>query len=177
MPTQADLIFNQELAAWVQAVGSVIAIFVAVCVPLYLNHLQQQRDFALEQLQKQKYFVTLLPTLYRIQRYSQNFLDEIANHPDQENNILHTLESEYLELLPVFAKELHIFVHSQIYDDDLNQLAFELFHAKEILLNHLTHPQQHFSEQQRLVQHSQTILKLGTQMIQKIEQYYINVKN
>lgn len=171
MPTQADLIFNQELAAWVQAVGSVIAIFVAVCVPLYLNHLQQQRDLALEQLQKQKYFVTLLPTLYRIQRYSQHFLAEIAAHPDQKNNILHTLESEYLELLPVFSKELHIFVHSQIYDDLLNQLAFQLFHAEEILAQYLQHQTQHM-QQQRLVQHSQEIVSLSRQLIQNIEHAY-----
>lgn len=178
MPTQADLIFNQELAAWVQAVGSVIAIFVAIFVPLYLNRLQQRRDLVLQNLQKQKYFVTLLPTLYRIQRYSQNFLDEIAAHPDKENNILHTLETEYLQLLPVFANELHIFVHSQIYDDVLNQLAFELFHAEEILADYLSWPQhQHFAQQQRLVQHSQDILNLSTQLIQNIEQYYIKAKS
>ena len=54
MPTQADLIFNQELAAWVQAVGSVIAIFVAISVPLYLNRLEMRRDRTLQNLQKQK---------------------------------------------------------------------------------------------------------------------------
>ena len=54
MPTQADLIFNQELAAWVQAVGSVIAIFVAISVPLYLNRLELQRDRTLQNIQKQK---------------------------------------------------------------------------------------------------------------------------
>ncbi|WP_122902011.1 hypothetical protein [Acinetobacter sp. B51(2017)] len=176
MPTQADLIFNQELAAWVQAVGSVIAIFVAVCVPLYLNHLQQQRDLAVEQLQKQKYFVTLLPTLYRIQRYSQDFIQQILAHPEQDQHILHHLESEYLELVPVFAKELHIFVHSQIYDDLLNQLAFQLFHAEEILAQYLHNPKQQLKQQQRLVVHSQEILKLSEQLIQNIEQYYIKTK-
>ena len=176
MPTQADLIFNQELAAWVQAVGSVIAIFVAVCVPLYLNHLQQQRDLAIEQLQKQKYFVTLLPTLYRIQRYSQDFIQQIAAHPEQDQHILHRLESEYLELIPVFAKELHIFVHSQIYDDLLNQLAFQLFHAEEILAQYLHNPKHKLQQQQRLVIHSQQILKLSEQLIQNIEQYYIKNK-
>ena len=178
MPTQADLIFNQELAAWVQAVGSVIAIFVAVCVPLYLNHLQQQHDLALQNLQKQKYFVTLLPTLYRIQRYSQDFIQQIAIHPEQNRHILHTLESEYLELLPVFAKELHIFVHSQIYDDLLNQLAFELFHAEEILAQYFSQKQQqHFVQQQRFMTHSHDIYTLSTQIIQNIEQYYINPKS
>ena len=172
MATQADLILNQELAAWVQAVGSVIAIFVAVCVPLYLNHLQQQRDLALEQLQKQKYFVTLLPTLYRIQRYSQHFITEITAHPDKEQNILHTLETEYLELLPVFAKELHIFVHSQIYDDVLNQLAFELFHAEQILMDYFQHPEHQLGHQHHLIQHSHAILALTQQMIENIEQYY-----
>ncbi|MBL8321929.1 MAG: hypothetical protein JNJ93_06640, partial [Acinetobacter sp.] len=116
MPTQADLIFNQELAAWVQAVGSVIAIFVAISVPLYLNRLEMRRDRTLQNLQKQKYFVTLLPTLYRIKRYSEDFLSQMQQSQQSAENILHTLETEYLELIPVFAKELHIFVHSQIYD-------------------------------------------------------------
>ena len=174
MATQADLIFNQELAAWVQAVGSVIAIFVAISVPLYLNHLAQKRDDTLQDMQKQKFFVTLLPTLYRIQRYSSEFILQIQAHPEQSNNILHSLESEYLALIPVFSKELHIFVHSQIYDAKLNQLAFELFHSEEILQQHLSLPHDHkqLKHQTLLMQHSQHIQCLSRQLIQTIEQYY-----
>ena len=109
MLTQSDLIFNQELAAWVQAVGSVFAIFVAISIPLYLNHLAQKRDSNALELQKSKFFVTLLPTLYRIRRYSTDFLQQMANHADSTENILHHLESEYLELIPVFSNELQIF--------------------------------------------------------------------
>ena len=50
--TQANLTFNQELAAWVQAVGSVIAIFVAVAVPIYFD--RKQRLYEQQSLQNQK---------------------------------------------------------------------------------------------------------------------------
>ena len=174
MPTQADSIFNQELAAWVQAVGSVIAIFVAISVPLYLNHLELQRDRTLQNIQKQKYFVTLLPTLYRIKRYSDDFLIQMQQNKQSTENILHTLETEYLELIPVFAKELHIFVHSQIYDANLNQLAFELFHSEEILSQHLRLPseQKWIEHQQNLIQHAQKIDQFTSQIIEKIETNY-----
>jgi hypothetical protein len=101
----------------------------------------------------------------------------MAVHPDKENNILHSLESEYIELLPVFAKELHIFVHSQIYDDLLNQLAFELFHAEQILAEYFSSTAQQHEQQQRLVSHSQDIYSLSTQIIRDIEQYYIKAKH
>jgi len=174
MPTQADLIFNQELAAWVQAVGSVIAIFVAISVPLYLNRLEMRRDRTLQNLQKQKYFVTLLPTLYRIKRYSEDFLSQMQQSQQSAENILHTLETEYLELIPVFAKELHIFVHSQIYDASLNQLAFELFHSEEILQQHLLQPNDRklLRHQNLLISHGQHIQTLSMSLIEHIEKYY-----
>ena len=145
--TPANLIFNQELAAWVQAIGSVIAIFVAVAVPIYFDRKQRLDEQQTEANQKQKFFITLLPTIYQL----QNTTDAIK-----------TLESEYLNLIPVFAKELHIFVHSNIYDEPLNQLAFELFHSEEILSQHL----QHSSEQKwiehphNLMQHAKKLLNL-----------------
>ena len=80
MLTQSDLIFNQELAAWVQAIGSVFAIFVAISIPLYLNYLQRKNMQQAMEIQKQKYFVILFPRLYRIRRYSFDFLNHIENH-------------------------------------------------------------------------------------------------
>lgn len=174
MLTQSDLIFNQELAAWVQAVGSVFAIFVAISIPLYLNHLEQKRAIALQNLQKQKYFLTILPTLYRIQHYTEEFMQDIEQKQKNTYNILHTLETEYLELIPVFAKELHIFVHSQIYDATLNQLAFELFHSEEILHQHLSQPehQKRLRHQELLLAHSQKIHQLCTNLTQQLEDFY-----
>lgn len=140
MLTQSDLILNQELAAWVQAVGSVFAIFVAIAIPLYLNYLEQKKANRSLKLQKQKYFVILFPSLYRIRRCSQEFLTTMGHHEKNPDNILHTLDSRYLDLIPTFSKELHLFVHSQIYDVDLTQLAFELFYCEEILQQHLSQP-------------------------------------
>ena len=134
--TQANLIFNQELAAWVQAVGSVIAIFVAVAVPIYFDRKQRLYEQQSLQNQKQKFFIVLLPMLYQLRNTTATFLQEFQHQKDHEIDAITTLESEYLNLVPVFAKELHIFVHSNIYDEHLNQLAFELFHSEEILSQH-----------------------------------------
>ena len=135
--TQANLIFNQELAAWVQAVGSVIAIFVAVAVPIYFDRKQRLYEQQSLQNQKQKFFIVLLPMLYQLRNTTATFLQEFQHQKNHEIDAIITLESEYLNLVPVFAKELHIFVHSNIYDEHLNQLAFELFHSEEILSQHL----------------------------------------
>lgn len=174
MLTQSDLIFNQELAAWVQAVGSVFAIFVAISIPLYLRYLDKKQTKTQQDQQKQKYFVTLLPSFYRMQRYSGVFFKQIQQHPENSKNILHTLETEYLELIPIFAKELHIFVHSQIYDVKLNQLAFELFHSEEILQQHLLQPhnQKLITHQDQLLQYSQNIHTISSELIQFIESSY-----
>ena len=140
--TPANLIFNQELAAWVQAIGSMIAIFVAVAVPIYFDRQQRLDEQQTEANQKQKFFITLLPTIYQLRNSTFAFLQQFQQQ-NYEMDAIKTLESEYLNLIPVFAKELHIFVHSNIYDEPLNQLAFELFHSEEILSQHL----QHSSEQ------------------------------
>lgn|GEM_PF-5706493 len=172
--TQSDLIFNQELAAWVQAVGSVFAIFVAILIPLYLNYLEQKKDKVSLSLQKQKYFVILFPSLYRIRRYSQEFLAVIQQHDTNPENVLHTLDSEYLDLIPVFSKELHIFVHSQIYDEDLNQLAFELFYCEEILHQHLSQAADAKQKvhQDQIVSHTQKVNALCEKIIHRGEARY-----
>lgn len=176
MLTQSDLIFNQELAAWVQATGSVFAIFVAICIPLYLNHLEQKKISRLSDLEKKKYFVILFPSLYRVRRYSCDFLDGIMNHKDCAENILHTLDSEYLDLIPVFSKELHIFVHSQIYDEDLNQLAFEVFYCEEVLQQHLKLPQgeKQIIHQDKIIEHTEKVCYLCEKIIRKNESVYQN---
>lgn len=173
MPTQADLIFNQELAAWVQAIGSVVAIFVAISIPLYLQHLSNKQEKQLEAVQKQKYFVTLLPTLYRIRHYSQDFLTQMQQHQHNSDHLMHNLETEYLTLVPVFAKELHIFVHSQIYDHSLNQLAYALFHSEEILRQHLNAEMTDQSQiQSNMLTHSLQVNRLSEVLIQRIEHAY-----
>ena len=136
-----------------------IAIFVAVAVPIYFDRKQRLDEQQTEANQKQKFFITLLPTIYQL----QNTTDAIK-----------TLESEYLNLIPVFAKELHIFVHSNIYDEQLNQLAFELFHSEEILSQHLQRPseQKWIEHQQKLIHHAQKIDQFTSQIIQKIESHY-----
>jgi hypothetical protein len=177
--TQSDLILNQELAAWVQAVGSVFAIFVAISIPLYLNYLDQKRDRVSQILQKQKYFVILFPSLYRIRRHSQDFLNTLREHESNPESVLHTLESEYLDLIPVFSKELHIFVHSQIYDEDLNQLAFELFHCEEILHQHLSQVDgvKKKAHQDQIVLHTKKVNNLCAKIIERGEARYQELGN
>ena len=98
----------------------------------------------------------------------------MANHADSTENILHHLESEYLELIPVFSNELHIFAHSQIFDANLNQLAFELFHSEEILEQHLLQPieKKQLKHQTGLIIHSEHIRQVSDQLINQIEQIY-----
>ena len=112
--------------------------------------------------------------LYQLRNTTATFLQEFEHQKDHEIDAITTLESEYLNLVPVFAKELHIFVHSNIYDEHLNQLAFELFHSEEILSQHLSQPSEKkwITHQLNLIQHAQKIDQLTSQTIQKIEVNY-----
>lgn len=172
--TESGLILNQELAAWVQALGSVFAIFVAVAIPLYFDRKRRSDAIEIEQNQKQKFLITLLPTLYQLRDCTRTFLQVYQQQSQQEMHALHSLESNYLKLIPVFAKELHIFVHSNIYDEQLNQLAFELFHSEEILSQYLKNPnqQQWLPLQQKLTQHATQIESVTTFIIEKTEKHY-----
>ena len=136
-----------------------IAIFVAVAVPIYFDRKQRLDEQQTEANQKQKFFIALLPTIYQL----QNTTDAIK-----------TLESEYLSLIPVFAKELHIFVHSNIYDEPLNQLAFELFHSEWNFIAVFTTPfgtkmdwaPTHFNTARK------KIAQVTSHITQKIESHY-----
>lgn len=177
--TEANLIFNQELAAWVQAVGSIVAIFVAVAIPLYFDRKQRVDEKTNEENQKQKFLITLLPTLYQLRNNTFDFLQEFQNQPQHKMNVIQSLESEYLDLIPVFAKELHIFVHSNIYDEQLNQLAFELFHSEEILSQYIKQQseQNWHHHQQKLIQHAEQITRFTTKIIEKVEQHYSDLNH
>ena len=115
-----------------------------------------------------------MPTLYQLRNSTFAFLQEFQHQQKSEIDAIKTLESEYLNLIPVFAKELHIFVHSNIYDEQLNQLAFELFHSEEILSQHLRLPseQKWIEHQQNLIQHAQKIDQFTSKIIEKIETNY-----
>ena len=71
-------------------------------------------------------------------------------------------------------KELHIFVHSNIYDEQVNQLAFELFHSEEILSQYLKHviKDQWHASQEKLIQHATYILQFTSMIIEKTEHHY-----
>jgi hypothetical protein len=115
-----------------------------------------------------------LPTLYQLRNSTFAFLQQFQHQQKSEIDAIKTLESEYLNLIPVFAKELHIFVHSNIYDEQLNQLAFELFHSEEILSQHLRLPseQKWIEHQHNLIQHAQKIDQFTSKIIEKIETNY-----
>ncbi len=116
-----------------------IAIFVAVAVPIYFDRKQRLDEQQTEANQKQKFLLPYSPPFTNFEILLLHFCNSFNISKKNEIHAIKTLESEYLSLIPVFAKELHIFVHGNIYDEPLNQLAFELFHSEEILSQYLQH--------------------------------------
>ena len=109
--TEANLIFNQELAAWVQAIGSVIAIFVAVGIPLYFDRKQHRDEQHIEENQKQKFLITLLPTLYRLRNSTQLFLENFQySRIFFKNSFPHSSESSTKSVYTISTKAHDILV-------------------------------------------------------------------
>ncbi|MGA4531729.1 hypothetical protein ACPA1H_15400 [Ectopseudomonas chengduensis] len=124
-----------EQAAWVQAIGSIIAIAVAIWVPLSIdkkNKIAQKLD---KEARAKAVAVSLLPSVYKLRDKSSEF---IAEYTDQSSVMGEprepgSFDSDYLSLIPEIIGILKISPDTGAIQNRLTELAFYLFKAEEML--------------------------------------------
>ena len=68
-----------EQAAWVQAIGSLIAIAIAIAVPLFIDHLNKRRIDKEKNSRSKALALSILPDLYKLKASTSHFIDETTN--------------------------------------------------------------------------------------------------
>jgi hypothetical protein len=122
-------------AAWVQAIGSIVAIAIAIWVPFKINNLSLAQ-LAVDKAARARIFqASLLPTLYRLRSTTADFLQQESGEPsflgvDRESD---SFDSDFFELVPEFTNLLTIAVDSGSIQQQLTDLSVLLFKTKELL--------------------------------------------
>ena len=122
-------------AAWVQAIGSVAAIGIAIWVPFKLSKISAAQLAADKAARARIVQASLLPTLYRLRSTTTDFLDQESGEPsflgvDREPE---SFDSNFFDLVPEFIALLTIAIDSGSIQQDVTDLSVLLFKTKELL--------------------------------------------
>lgn len=123
------------VAAWVQAIGSIVAIAIAIWVPFKLNQISLAQLAADKAARARIVQTSLLPTLYRLRSTTADFIEQESGEPsflgvDRESD---SFDSNFFELVPEFTSLLTIAVDSGSIQQKLTGLSVLLFKTKEML--------------------------------------------
>ena len=122
-------------AAWVQAIGSIIAIGIAIWVPFKLAKDLQKKQEAEKISLSRVVQVSLLPDLYRLRSCTKDFLDfqseeksflGVNRSPEDFNEDFFSLVKEYANILKIASK-------SGVIQEQLTELMSIVFQTNELL--------------------------------------------
>lgn len=122
-------------AAWVQAIGSIIAIGIAIWVPFKLAKDSQKKQEAEKISLSRVVQVSLLPDLYRLRSCTKDFLDfqsggksflGVNRSPEDFNEDFFSLVKEYANILKIASK-------SGVIQEQLTELMSIVFQTNELL--------------------------------------------
>lgn len=122
-------------AAWVQAIGSIIAIGIAIWVPFKLAKDSQKKQEAEKISLSRVVQVSLLPDLYRLRSCTKDFLDfqsgeksflGVNRSPEDFNEDFFSLVKEYANILKIASK-------SGVIQEQLTELVSIVFQTNELL--------------------------------------------
>ena len=122
-------------AAWVQAVGSLAAIGIAIWVPFELDRRARVKRMADEAARARLVQASLLPTLYRIRSTTADFLDEQSGNPSflGVERKPADFDSDFFRLTPEFTGLLQVAIDSGKVKEDIAELSVMLFKTAEML--------------------------------------------
>ena len=172
---------NYYVAAsgWAQAIGSFLALGVAIWVPIRMDK-RVRKQLATERQQRAQIVqASLLPNLFRLRAATADFLAEQSDEPtvfgvsrDQRS-----FDSDFFGLVPEFVDVLAVAPDSGAIQGDLVKLAVALFKAKESLsdITKLQRDGYHaawITNKDIFVEAASTIYNLSNNIITKIESMY-----
>lgn len=122
-------------AAWVQAIGSVAAICVAVWLPFNLDK-RNRAHAALDKSERSRIVqASLLPSLYKLRSTTSDFIEKQSGKPsfmgvDREFD---AFDSDFFGLVPEFKNILAVVPDTGEIQSDVATLSVLLFKANELL--------------------------------------------
>src|SRR5690606_36400040 len=122
-------------AAWVQAIGSIAAIGVAIWVPYNMDRRARARSLEAERRRQRHTQISLLPTLYELRSKTSDFLDEQSGAPSflGVERELSQFDSDFFSLVPKFIDILRIAPDAGEVEESLARISMRLFQVNDHL--------------------------------------------
>lgn len=122
-------------AAWMQAIGSIIGIGIAIWVPYHMDHKSRARLLEVERKKQRHTQISLLPTLYELRSKTIDFLEQQSGMPSflGVNREPSDFDSDFFSLTPKFIDILRIAPETGDIEKLLAKLSILLFQVKDNL--------------------------------------------
>lgn len=126
-----------EQAAWVQAIGSIIAIAVAIYIPLSIDKRNKATQKYDKEARAKAVAVSLLPSIYKLRDRSSGFISEYTDQNSVMGEPLEpdSFDSDYLSAIPEIIGILKVSPDTGTVQNKITELAFYLFKTDEAINN------------------------------------------
>jgi hypothetical protein len=124
---------SNDMPAWIQAIGSILAILIAIWVPYKTNKNQIAEQKSKIELRRKNTLLLLLPILYSIKRTVFEFLEDNTDAKDLFGEEIEVFNSNYFELIPHFSEQIKSLIDSDFDHNLLSEFCFQLFKAEDHL--------------------------------------------
>lgn len=165
-------------AAWVQAVGSILAIGVAIWVPYSMDYRARARLSEAEKKKQRHTQILLLPTLYELRFKTRDFIDEQSGSPsflgvEREHS---EFDSDFFSLVPRLIEILRIAPDTGGVQEHLEKLSMLLFRVNDELgqntkLQRDGYAAAWVNHKDLFIESAQAIYDLSDMVIGRIETY------
>lgn len=125
------------IAAWIQAIGSIGAIGIAIWVPFKLNKILALEIATDKTVRARVVQASLLPSLYRLRSTTADFLEQESGEPSflGIDRDAESFDSNFFDLVPEFISLLTVAVDSGSIQQEIADLSILLFRTRELLSN------------------------------------------
>ena len=167
-------------AAWVQAIGSIIAIGIAIWVPFKLAKDSQNKQEAEKISLSRVAQVSLLPDLYRLRSSTKDFLDFQSGEKSflGVDRSSEDFDDDFFSLVKEFANILKIAPESGLIQEQLIELMSFVFQTNELLAENTRLQRDGYhtawiNHKDLFVESAENINKLSDKVIVSIESLYV----
>jgi|TARA_R110002051_G_scaffold199278_1_gene266181 hypothetical protein len=167
-------------AAWVQAIGSIIAIGIAIWVPFKLAKDSQNKQEAEKISLSRVAQVSLLPDLYRLRSSTKDFLDFQSGEKSflGVDRSSEDFDDDFFSLVKEFANILKIAPESGLIQEQLIELMSIVFQTNELLAENTRLQRDGYhtawiNHKDLFVESAENINKLSDKVIVSIESLYV----
>lgn len=166
-------------AAWVQAIGGIIAIGIAIWVPFKLAKDSQKKQEAEKVSLSRVAQVSLLPDLYRLRSSTKDFLDFQSGEKSflGVDRSSEDFDDDFFSLVKEFANILKIVSESGLIQEQLIELMSIVFQTNELLAENTRLQRDGYhaawiNHKELFVESAKNINKLSDKVIVSIESLY-----